>query len=286
MRLRLNLEESLFLDTENQKNKEHVISDEVKIDESTDSSKSQVSAKSDADVNDASFDESVVVEDLANVDGDDSSSSNLDFSNIPFGVGKKVGMTRIFDKNGRDYPATVVEVLPIYVTQLKTEDNDGYSSIQVGFDQIPDVKVTKPQRGHLNKSGTNGLRSFKEFKVKGDLGLKLGDRIDSQAFQLGDIVNITGVSKGRGFSGHMKRHGFGGGRRSHGKNSVMRKAGSIGAGSDPSRVWPGTRMAGRYGTDTVTIKNLEVIRVENKPGIIFVKGSIAGSNNSTVFIVK
>lgn|GEM_PF-775950 len=205
---------------------------------------------------------------------------------LPFVVAKKVGMTRIFDGSGRDYPTTVVEVGPCYVTQIKSLKNDGYSSIQLGYDEIADKKLKKTQKGHLVKSGINGLRNFKEFRTEVDSEVKLGSKIDASIFELGDIVAVTGTSKGRGFSGHMKRHGFSGGRRSHGKNSVMRKAGSIGAGSDPSRVWLGTRMAGRFGNDRVTVKNLEIIRIDKESNLVFIKGAVPGAKNGFIYIVK
>ena len=213
-------------------------------------------------------------------------SDDNSYSTLPFVVGKKAGMTRIFDENGRDYPATVIEILPCYVTQVKTIENDGYSSIQLGYNQSSDKKIKNAQKGHIFKSGVSGLRNFKEFRTEGDLSVKLGSKVDASVFGLGDFVSVTGTSKGRGFAGHMKRHGFGGGRRSHGKNSVMRKPGSIGAGSDPSRVWLGTRMAGRFGNDRVTVKNLEVIRVDSESNLVFIKGAVPGAKNGFIYLVK
>ena len=205
---------------------------------------------------------------------------------LPFVVGKKAGMTRIFDENGRDYPATVVEIVPCYVTQVKTVESDGYSSVQLGYNESSDKKVKNAQKGHILKSGVSGLRNFKEFRTESNSDVKLGSKVDSSIFELGDFIAVTGVSKGRGFAGHMKRHGFGGGRRSHGKNSVMRKPGSIGAGSDPSRVWLGTRMAGRFGNDRVTVKNLEVIRVDSESNLVFIKGAVPGAKNGFIYLVK
>ena len=134
---------------------------------------------------------------------------------------------------------------------------------------------------------TNLKRSFlKEFSSDKLNGIECGQEINADIFESGNLISITGVSKGKGFAGHMKRHGFSGGRRSHGKNSVMRKAGSIGAGSDPSRVWPGTRMAGRMGNENVTVKNLEVTRVEKDKNLVFIKGAVPGAKNGIVFISK
>ena len=213
-------------------------------------------------------------------------SGDTGSANLPFVIGKKAGMTRIFDENGRDYPTSIIEISPCYVTQIKTLKNDGYSSVQLGFNEISDRKVKQTQKGHLSKSGVSGVRNFKEFRTETDSDVKLGAKIDASIFELGDFVAVTGTSKGRGFSGHMKRHGFSGGRRSHGKNSVMRKAGSIGAGSDPSRVWLGTRMAGRFGNDRVTVKNLEVIRVDVESNLVFIKGAVPGAKNGFIYLVK
>jgi len=214
------------------------------------------------------------------------SSENLDSADLPFVIGKKAGMTRIFDENGRDYPTTIIEIPPCYVTQIKTKKNDGYSSVQLGFDEIPSKKVKQTQKGHLAKSGVGGMRNFKEFRTESDSNVKLGSKVDANIFELGDFITVTGTSKGRGFAGHMKRHGFAGGRASHGKNSVMRKPGSIGAGSDPSRVWLGTKMAGRFGNDRVTVKNLEVIRIDTESNLVFIKGAVPGAKNGFIYLVK
>ncbi len=206
---------------------------------------------------------------------------------IPFLIGKKTGMTRLFDDEGMSYTVTLVEVGPCYVTQIKLKDSDGYSAVQIGYGDTKESKLNKPQLGHL--SGVKGkyLKYLKECRMD-DLpeNAAVGGEININIFDLGDFVNVSGVSKGKGFAGHMKRHGFGGGRASHGKNSVMRKAGSIGAGSDPSKVWKGTRMAGRMGSDTVTVKNLEIIKIDNNQNTIFVNGAIPGSKNSIVYISK
>ena len=173
-----------------------------------------------------------------------------------FIIGKKIGMTRIFSENGVDVPITVIKAGPCPITQIKSKDRDGYISVQLGYDDLSDKKSTKAKIGHFKTSSSNPKKVLKEFRVNSSDTYQLGEDITLSLFTVGEFVNITGISKGKGFTGHMKRHGFGGGRRSHGKNSVMRKAGSIGAGSDPSRVWPGTRMAGRHGNKTVKIENL------------------------------
>jgi len=200
-------------------------------------------------------------------------------------IGKKIGMTRLFDDAGVDQPVTMVQAGPCVVTQLKTVENDGYEAMQVGFMDLPEDKVTKPLSGHLKKSKTTGKRYLKEFPILNN-EIECGSEINVESVQVGDFVDVVGVSKGRGFAGVMKRHGFGGGRRSHGKNSVMRAAGSVGAGSDPSRIWKGKRMAGRFGTDTVTVRNLTVIKVDVENNQLFLKGAVPGPRNGIIYISK
>ncbi len=205
---------------------------------------------------------------------------------LDFIIGKKIGMTRIFDDYGIDFPVTVIEAGPCNVTQVKTKKLNGYSSVQIGFIDSDKAKVSRSQNGHFEKAGVSPKRILKEFLISDVDDIGLGMSVASDSFKLGDFVSVSGISKGKGFAGHMKRHGFGGGRRSHGKNSVMRKAGSIGAGSDPSRVWPGTRMAGRMGAERKTIKNLEIARVDYSKNLLFLKGSVPGSKNGILYISK
>ena len=200
-------------------------------------------------------------------------------------IGKKMGMTRIFDEAGVDQPVTMVEAGPCIVTQLKTEDNDGYSAMQVGYMELPESKITKPSKGHFKKSKSLAKRYLKEFPVLNS-EIECGSEINVSSLEVGDSVDVVGVSKGRGFAGVMKRHGFGGGRRSHGKNSVMRASGSVGAGSDPSRIWKGKRMAGRFGTDTVTVKNLEVVKVDLENNQLYLKGAVPGPKNGIIYISR
>tara|TARA_Y100001968_G_scaffold316205_1_gene343739 strand:- start:160 stop:768 length:609 start_codon:yes stop_codon:yes gene_type:complete len=200
-------------------------------------------------------------------------------------IGKKMGMTRIFDEAGVDRPVTMVEAGPCIVTQLKTEDNDGYSAMQVGYIDLPESKITKPSKGHFQKSKSSAKRYLKEFPVLNS-EIECGSEINVSSLEVGDSVDVVGVSKGRGFAGVMKRHGFGGGRRSHGKNSVMRASGSVGAGSDPSRIWKGKRMAGRFGTDTVTVKNLEVVKVDLENNQLYLKGAVPGPKNGIIYISR
>jgi len=182
-------------------------------------------------------------------------------------------------------PVTVIEAGPCKVTQIKTIEKDGYSALQIGFSSTK--KATKAISGHLkNASIDTPLKVFKEFKYTNLDSSLLGKEITVDSFSLGDLVNVSGKSKGKGFAGHMKRHNFGGGRASHGKNSVMRKAGSVGAGTWPGRVWPGTRMAGRMGGDNVTVENLKVLKIDTENNLLFVKGAVPGPSKSILFIEK
>ena len=206
---------------------------------------------------------------------------------LPFIIGTKLGMTQIFSSEGIAYPVTVIQAGPCNITQLKTINSDGYNSIQLGYKNQKESKTTKPLLGHFNKNQISPKKYLKEFRINDfNEEYKVGSEINVSQFQVGDMLNVTGTSKGKGFAGHMKRHNFSGGRASHGKNSVMRKAGSVGAGTSPGRVWKGTRMAGRMGNDTVTIKNLELVRVNTEENLLFVGGAIPGSNNNVVYITK
>lgn len=217
----------------------------------------------------------------------ESDKSNLDKSaELPFMIGTKIGMTQIFSENGNVYPVTVIQAGPCNVTQIKTLKNSGYNAVQLGYKNIKDTKVTKPLKGHFKKANTDNKKHLKEFHFDNLKDISLGLEISLNQFDVGDMLTVTGISKGKGFAGHMKRHNFSGGRASHGKNSVMRKAGSIGAGTSPGRVWKGTRMAGRMGTDTVTIKNLELIKLDYENNLLFVSGSIPGANKNIVYISR
>ncbi|MAV58654.1 MAG: 50S ribosomal protein L3 [Candidatus Marinimicrobia bacterium] len=203
-----------------------------------------------------------------------------------FIIGKKVGMTQLFDEDGSSYPVTVIAVEPNIVTQLKTASKDGYSSVQLGFESATQKNKSKAYIGKFKAVDISVKSVLKEFRVNSSIVdlVKVGSKVTVGAFSVGDIVNVSGVSKGKGFAGVMKRHGFGGGRRSHGKNSVMRKPGAIGASADPGRVWPGKAMAGRMGGDNVTVRKLSVLRVDSKLNRLFVNGSIPGANNGVVCI--
>ena len=205
---------------------------------------------------------------------------------IGYLIGRKIGMTRVFDDLGSDHPVTILEAGPCSVTQIKTTEQDGYSSVQIGFQDKSDRHIRKAEKGHFEKANVSVKHILKEITTNNVDGIEVGNEFGIDVFEMGDLVTVCGISKGKGFAGHMKRHGFSGGRRSHGKNSVMRKAGSVGAGTDPSRIWPGTRMAGRMGNEKVSVKNLEVVRVETDNNLLFIKGAVPGARQGIVYITK
>ena len=275
----LNTEESTTdTSSEVEKTEEEVIKAESKEEKSE-----QKDSKDDAVEQDSSNDDTGTSEDKTNSDEEVSSeeSSNVNES-ARFILGKKVGMTSIYSEGGQQFPATVIEAGPCYVSQVKTDENDGYNAVQIGY--VFDKKANKPKVNHYKKNNCDPMRYSKEFRIEKNEEFKLGEKIDLNIFSLGELVSVTGTSKGKGFAGVMKRHGFGGGRASHGKNSVMRKPGSVGAGADPSRIWKGKKMPGRYGGDQVTVKNLEVIKIDIENNLLFIKGAVPGSNNNLVSI--
>ena len=203
-------------------------------------------------------------------------------------LGKKIGMTSVYDDNGISVPCTVIEAGPCFVTQIKTKDKDGYDSIQLGYDQKADRLVNQPLKGHFAKAGAKALRLLREFRNFNGVKLELGQelRVDS-VFAQGDTVDVSARSKGKGFQGVVRRHHFGGvGSQTHGQSDRQRAPGSIGGSSYPSRVFKGMRMAGRMGFDNVTVKNLTVLKVIPESNLILVKGSIPGAKNTYVTITK
>ncbi|WP_243471083.1 MULTISPECIES: 50S ribosomal protein L3 [Winogradskyella] len=201
-------------------------------------------------------------------------------------IGKKIGMTSIFDENGKNIPCTVIEAGPCIVTQVRTEEVDGYNALQLGFDDATEKNATKAALGHAKKAGTSVKRKVVEFKGF-DKEYKLGDAITVEQFIEGEFVDISGVSKGKGFQGVVKRHGFGGvGQATHGQHNRLRAPGSIGAASYPARVFKGMKMAGRMGGDTVKVENLRVYKVVPEKNLLVVKGCVPGHKNSYVIIEK
>ena len=201
-------------------------------------------------------------------------------------LGKKIGMTRVFDELGNTIPVTVLEAGPCYITQVKTEETDGYDAIQMGFEEKKEKNVTKPVLGHLKNAGKGPLRKVKEFSGFEDKELKVGDEIKVDMFKPGDRIKVSGLSKGRGFTGVMKRHNFGGGQVSHGQSDRLRAPGSLGQSSYPSRVFKGQKMAGRMGNKRVSVLNLTVVKVDPEKNLLFVKGGIPGARNSYVEIYQ
>jgi large subunit ribosomal protein L3 len=193
-------------------------------------------------------------------------------------LGRKLGMTQIFDKDGTLHAVTVVEVSPLTVTQVKTEAKDGYAAVQAGYGERK--KINKPMRGHVRKLGN--FRTLREFKVRGGGEYSLGDKVGMELFNEGDLVDVRGVSRGRGFAGGVKRHGFHGGPKTHGQSDRHRAPGSIGSGTTPGRVYKGQKMAGHMGSVNVTSKNLRVIGKDEAKGLLLIAGAVPGASNGTV----
>jgi len=199
-------------------------------------------------------------------------------------IGKKVGMTQIFDENGKVLPVTVIEAGPCVVVQKKTEENDGYDSVQLGFHDVKERKLSKPQLGHMKKAGVSAKRYLKEFRLDDTSSLNVGDEIKADVFAEGDKVDITGISRGKGFSGVIKRHGASRTATSHGGGPVHRHAGSMGAGSDPARIFKGKMGAGQMGNEQVTVQNLDVVKVDPEMNMIVVRGAIPGPKGGIIYL--
>ena len=201
-------------------------------------------------------------------------------------IGRKIGMTSLFDENGKNIPCTVIEAGPCVVTQVRTIEVDGYKALQLGFDDKTEKHATKADLGHFKKAGTSAKKKVVEFQGF-ESDFKLGDNVTVGVFSEGEFVDVQGVSKGKGFQGVVKRHGFGGvGQATHGQHNRLRAPGSVGASSYPSRVFKGMRMAGRMGGDNVKVQNLRVLKVVADKNLLVVKGAIPGCKNSYVIIQK
>jgi large subunit ribosomal protein L3 len=199
-------------------------------------------------------------------------------------LGKKVGMTQLFDESGVVVPVTIIEAGPCYVTQVKTEDTDGYNAVQIGYDEVPERKLTKGQRGHLSKAGAPTVRRLRELRYASTPDLSLGDVIKADVFSDSDFVDVVGISKGKGFAGAVKRHGFAGGPKTHGQSDRHRATGSRGAGTTPGHTFPGTKAPGQMGNHRVTIQNLKVALVDAERNLLAVRGSVPGPRGSLVFV--
>lgn len=201
-------------------------------------------------------------------------------------LGKKVRMTQIFGDNGESLPVTIISAGPCYVTQIKTKKTDGYEAIQVGYSELKEKHTKKPQEGHTKKVKAPALRYFREFTPFVDRDVKEGEQLGPSIFSEGEIIGISAISKGRGFQGVMKRHGFHGANKTHGQSDRWRAPGSIGQSSYPSKVFKGTKMAGKMGNDKVSLSNVQVVRIDEEKELIFVKGPVPGGNGSLVELKK
>ncbi|MDA1329930.1 MAG: 50S ribosomal protein L3 [Chloroflexi bacterium] len=198
-------------------------------------------------------------------------------------IGKKIGMTQIFDEEGVAVPITLIEAGPCYVTQVRKPSRDGYTAVQLGFSETREKLLTGGQLGHLKRTDAPSLRYLREFRVK-QIELKEGEKITVEGFVVGERVDVISVSKGKGFAGAMKRHGFAGGPITHGQSDRQRSVGSIGATTTPSRVFKGKKMPGRMGNDRVTSQNLKIALVDQERNLIGVHGSVAGGKGAVVAI--
>ena len=199
-------------------------------------------------------------------------------------IGKKVGMTQIFDADGKVIPVTLIEAGPCTVVQKKTEEKDGYSAVQLGYGDVAEKKLTKPELGHLKKAGDVRKKTLKEFRLTDCDALNVGDEVKADVFAEGDRVDVTGISKGHGYQGVIKRHGAHRLKESHGTGPVHRHAGSMGPATDPSRIFKGKIGAGQMGNEQVTVLNLDVVKVDTELGLIAVRGAIPGPKGGIVTV--
>ena len=198
-------------------------------------------------------------------------------------IGKKVGMTQIFDESGKVIPVTVVEAGPCTVTQKKTVETDGYVAVQLGFEDVKESKLTKPEAGHLKKAGVEAKKHLKEFKLEGAADMNVGDVVKADTFAAGDMIDVTGISKGHGYQGVVKRYGAGRVDMTHGGGPVHRHAGSMGA-LDAARIFKGKIGAGQMGNEQVTVQNLEVVKVDAELNMIVIRGAIPGPKGGLVYL--
>lgn len=200
-------------------------------------------------------------------------------------IGKKIGMTQIFDESGKVIPVTVVEAGPCVVVQKKTVENDGYTAVQMGYDDVKASRVNKPMKGHFDKADAAYKKNLKEFRLEDCESINVGDILKADTFAAGDVVDVSGTSKGKGFQGTIKRHNNARLKETHGSGPVHRHAGSMGACSSPSRIYKGKGMPGHMGSEKVTVQNLEVVKVDAENNLIALKGAIPGPKGGVVTIV-
>jgi len=201
-------------------------------------------------------------------------------------IGKKIGMTQIFDQNGKVIPVTLLQAGPCTVVQRKDVKSDGYSAIQIGYEECQEKKVKKPQKGHFKKNNLPCFKHLHEFRVEESADFNTGDTLDVNIFQLNEKIKVTGISKGKGFQGVMKRHGFKGFIASHGVHESFRGGGSVGQCAQPSRIFKGLKMPGHMGSDRVTVKSIVVVKIDKENNLLLVKGAIPGARNSIVYLTK
>ena len=199
-------------------------------------------------------------------------------------IGKKVGMSQIFDENGHVIPVTVIEAGPCTVVQKKTSEKEGYQAVQLGYEDVPERKLTKPEMGHLNKAGVSPKKYLREFDLENAAELNIGDILKADTFKAGDFVDVTGTSKGHGYQGVIKRHGAHRLKETHGSGPVHRHAGSMGSSTDPSRIFKGKIGAGHMGVDQVTVQNLTVVKVDPELNMLVVCGAVPGPKGGLVTI--
>ena len=200
-------------------------------------------------------------------------------------IGKKIGMTQIFDEAGKMIPVTVVEAGPCVVVKKKTVENDGYAALQLGFGDVKPQRLNKPMKGYFDKLDVAYKKTLKEFRLDDCDSLNVGDVVKADTFAVGDIVDVAGISKGKGFAGAIKRHNQHRLKETHGTGPVARQAGSMGACSSPSRIYKGKGMAGHMGAERVTVQNLEVVKIDAENNLIAIKGAVPGSKGSIVYII-
>ena len=201
-------------------------------------------------------------------------------------IGKKIGMTRIFDEQGNIVSVSIIEAGPCYVTQIKTKEKDGYEAVQLGYGSKKEKNMTKPVLGHLKKNGVPPVRKLKEFPSSLGKEVKPGEAVTVEIFEPGEFVKVAGLSKGRGFTGVVRRHGFRGGPKTHGQSDRLRAPGSLGQSSDPSRVFKGLKMAGHSGNTRVTVPGLKIIKVDKENNLLFISGAVPGARNNYLEIHK
>jgi large subunit ribosomal protein L3 len=199
-------------------------------------------------------------------------------------LGKKIGMTQLFDETGKVVPVTVIEAGPCVVVQKKSVENDGYDAVQLGYGELKEKKANKPQKGHFAKAGVAVKKYLKEFRLDDCSALNVGDEVKADVFAAGDKVDVTGTSKGKGYAGVIKRWNFSRLKETHGTGPVHREVGSMGACSDPSRIMKGKKMPGQLGNEQVTVQNLDVVKVDAEQNLIVVKGAIPGPKGGVVYL--